>query len=204
VWEQERSDRIGSRGGRGRPGAVELAEDVEGGDEADEAEGHDEHHGRREPEPRRLVGVEAEHVAPAAPRESATPAGRGGAAAAHPGGRRGRSARPDGGRARAGAGAGANGGLRLRGGAGHGWRAAYVGICGTRRRMMGELARRLGIGGAYAPPAASSSSSPRREGISSVVGSGDGQVITAVPCDCYSLGCIQPVHTIGLRTRDNC
>jgi len=89
---------------------------VERGDEADEAERHDEHHGGREAEAGGLVGVEAEHVAPAATREAASPGGRGGAAASHPCGRRGRAPRPDGGRARARArAAAADGGLRLRG-----------------------------------------------------------------------------------------
>lgn len=36
---------------------------MEGGDEAYEAEGHDEHHGGREAEAGRLVGVESQHVA---------------------------------------------------------------------------------------------------------------------------------------------
>ena len=107
--------------GCGGAGAVELAEDVEGGDESDEAQRHDEHHGWREAQTRGLVGVESKHVAPSAAGEAPSPGAGGGAAAAHAGGSCGRAARANGGRAGSGAGAGAaDGGLGLRRGAGHG------------------------------------------------------------------------------------
>lgn len=67
---------------------------MEGSDEAYEAERHDEHHGGREAEAGRLVGVESQHVAPAATGEAPGAAGGGGAAAAHAGGRSGRAAGP--------------------------------------------------------------------------------------------------------------
>lgn len=92
---------------------------MEGSDEAYEAERHDEHHGGREAEAGRLVGVESQHVAPAATGEAPGAAGGGGAAAAHAGGRSGRAAGANGGRA-GGPGGGADGGLGLGGGASHG------------------------------------------------------------------------------------
>lgn len=99
--------------------AVKFADDVEGGDESDEAEAHDQNHGGADLQPRRIVGVEPEHVAVAA--AAAQPGGAGvgrrGPASqpptAHTGGRRRRPAR--------GHGAAAGGGrLRLGGASRHG------------------------------------------------------------------------------------
>lgn len=46
--------------------AIELAEDVEGGDEADEADAHDKHDSRRDLQSRGVVRVEPQHVSAAA------------------------------------------------------------------------------------------------------------------------------------------
>ena len=110
--------------------AVQLAEDVEGGDEADEAEAHHEHHRRRDLQAGSVIGVEPKHVARGAGAASdsagaasaasdsagAASAASGDAAAAHAGGGRGGAAgshdsRPRGGRGGC--------GLRLRGASRH-------------------------------------------------------------------------------------
>ena len=77
--------------------SVELAEDVEGGDEADEAEAHDEDDGGANLEPRRVVRVEPEHVAASSAAESTGATGATSGSAdpppPHPGRRGGRAAR---------------------------------------------------------------------------------------------------------------
>lgn len=98
--------------------AVKFADDVEGGDESDEAEAHDQNHGGADLQPRRVVGVEPEHIAAAAAAQAGgAGVGRRGPAyqppTTHTGGRRRRAAR--------GHGAAAGGGrLRLGGASRHG------------------------------------------------------------------------------------
>ncbi len=57
--------------------AIELAEDMEGGDEADETDAHDKHHGRRDLQSGCVVGVEPQHVSTSTSTAS-DPAGTGG------------------------------------------------------------------------------------------------------------------------------
>lgn len=54
--------------------AIELAEDVEGGDEADEADAHDKHDGRRDLQSGGVVCVEPQHVTTAAGASADDPA----------------------------------------------------------------------------------------------------------------------------------
>lgn len=49
---------------RASSGAVELAKDVESGDEGDEADAHDENSGGSDLQARRFIRAEPEHVAP--------------------------------------------------------------------------------------------------------------------------------------------
>lgn len=87
----------GKSGSSTRFVAVELAEDVESGDEADEAQAHDEDDGGSDLQARSVVGVEPQHVASvsgtATSAAEATGAGGGGAATAHAGCGGGRTAR---------------------------------------------------------------------------------------------------------------
>lgn len=84
--------RPATRPGKLGPGfdAVELADDVEDGDEADEAEAHDEDDGGADLQARRVVRVEAKHIAagPAASKAGRADGGRGATQppSTHPGG----------------------------------------------------------------------------------------------------------------------
>lgn len=104
---------------RTRSIAVELAEDMEGGDEADEAEAHDEHHRRRDLQAGSVIGVESQHVAASAGASSdgggAVSAAGAEAATAHACGGGSGAAGSDDAWARVGGG----GGLRLRGASRH-------------------------------------------------------------------------------------
>lgn len=97
---------------------------MEGGDEPDEAEAHDEDQGGADLQPRSVVRVEPQHVAPRAATERAgagagggVAGGGGGATPAHPGSGGGGAAGSDG----AGTGGGGGGGLGLRCASGHCW-----------------------------------------------------------------------------------